>query len=154
MRALGLDLGSRRVGVAICGSDARVAVPVTTLLRSPRNSADAEKTDFISEITKLVRDRKIEVVVVGLPLSLSGRAEYAAAGVHSVIRKLRRSVDVPIVAWDERLTTTTAERSLISRGLPSVKRRKVVDQLAATVILQAWLEAGMPMAGQTLKNGQ
>ncbi|MDE0268226.1 MAG: Holliday junction resolvase RuvX [Acidimicrobiaceae bacterium] len=150
MRALGLDLGSRRVGVAICGSDARVAVPMTTLLRNPRNSAGDRKTDFISEIAKLVRDRKIDVVVVGLPLSLSGRAGSAAAGARSVIRQLRRSVGVPIVAWDERLTTASAERILMSRGLPSVKRRKVVDQLAATVILQAWLEAGMPMTGQAV----
>ena len=138
MRALGLDLGTHRVGVAVCGSDTRVAVPLTTLNRT------GKRGDFVGDVAKLVEDREAEIVVVGLPLLLSGRAGKAVSAVRSEIRQLRRTLAVPVVVWDERLTTRSAERRLSDRGLKVSKQRSVVDQLAAATILQAWIDAGMP----------
>ena len=142
MRALGLDLGTRRVGVAVCGPCTRVAVPVMTLTRT------GKRDDYVVEIAELVQDREVDVVVVGLPLSLSGRAGPAVAAADFEIRRLRRSLSVPVVVWDERFTTRTAERKLSDIGLETRKQRSVVDQLAAATILQTWVDAGMPMAGE------
>ena len=140
MRALGLDLGTRRVGVAVCDSAGTVATPVTTLIRS------GSSADFTAAVAALVDEREAEIVVVGMPVSLNGRAGPACAATRSEMRRLRRALDVPVVAWDERLTTAIAERDLAVQGVRGAKRRGVVDQLAATVILQSWLDAGMPRA--------
>ena len=139
MRALGLDLGTRRVGVAVCDSAGTVATPVTTLTRGADGSRDA------AAVANLVSEYRAEIVVVGLPRSLDGREGPAARSAREQVRHLRRSLDVPVVSWDERLTTVIAERSLIQQGVRGRKRRRVVDQVAATVILQSWLEAGMPV---------
>ena len=95
-------------------------------------------------VAALVRDREAEIVVVGMPVSLDGRLGPAAVAARAEIRRLRRMLPVPVLAWDERLTTAIAERSLSAQGLRGAKRRGVVDQLAASVILQSWLDAGMP----------
>lgn len=141
MRALGLDLGDRRVGVAVCDSAGTVATPVTTLTRSGDTGRD------VAAIHNLVSEWEAEIVVVGLPRSLSGREGPAARAARAEIRKLRQSLDVPVVAWDERLTTVIAERQLIEQNVRRRKRRKIVDQLAAMLILQSWLDAGMPRDG-------
>ena len=138
MRALGLDLGARRVGVAVCDSAGIVATPVTTLIRSGRSA------DFADAVAALVSEREAEIVVVGMPVSLNGREGRACAVARSEMRRLRRALTVPVVSWDERLTTAIAERGLSTQGVRGAKRRHVVDQLAATVILQSWLDAGMP----------
>ena len=140
MRALGLDLGARRVGVAVCDSAGTVATPVTTLIRS------GSSTDFTAAVAALVTEREVEIVVVGMPVSLNSRAGPACAATRSEMHRLRRVLAVPVVSWDERLTTAIAERSLAVQGIRGAKRRGVVDQLAATVILQSWLDAGMPGA--------
>ena len=124
-----------------------MAIPLTTLHRSSRRS------DFVDAVEELVDNREAEAVVVGLPLSLSGRVGPAVAAVRGDIRQLRRSLAVPIIAWDERLTTRIAENNLVSRGMRSRSRRRVVDQLAAAVILQSWLDAGMPMDDKSTAQG-
>ena len=162
MRALGLDLGSRRVGVAVCDPAGKVAVPVETLYRSRsrRSSSRGSRSratfetdgsgrpgDLVDAVAELVKEREVEVVVVGLPLSLSGLEKSAAAAASAEIRRLRRSLRVPVVAWDERLTTKIAAQQLSAQGLTSRRQRSVIDQQAASVILQSWLDAGMPMQG-------
>lgn len=138
VRALGLDLGSRRVGVAVSNSDGTVATPVTTLIRRRDAAQNA------AAVAKLLDEWEAEIVVVGLPLSLNGGAGPAARMARAEIRNLRRVLSVPVVSWDERLTTVIAERRLAEQQVKRSKRRQVVDQLAAMVILQSWLDAGMP----------
>lgn len=138
MRALGLDLGERRVGVAVCDSAGTVATPVETLLRT----GDRGRDD--AAIADQVHEWQAEIVVVGLPLSLDGTEGPAARAAAAEIDRLDRLLSVPVVSYDERLTTVIAQRSLIEQEMRGPQRRGVVDQVAAAVILQSWLDAGMP----------
>jgi putative Holliday junction resolvase len=134
-RSIGLDLGERRIGVALCDSAGRLATPYEVLARSGSRPRDH------GEIARLVQEAGAVRVVVGLPRSLDGSLGPAARTVLEEIEQLRRVLDVPVETWDERLSTVTAERSLRSAGVGGRRRRAVVDQVAATVILQSWLEA-------------
>lgn len=138
MRALGLDLGSRRIGVSVSDSAGTVATPVETLERSAR------PVDDHRSIAGLVAEWEAEIVVVGLPLSLNGTTGPAARAVLDEAARLAETVAVPVVTHDERLSTVSAERSLVAQRMAGPARRRVVDQLAAAVILQAWLDAGLP----------
>ena len=138
MRALGLDLGERRVGVAVCDSAGTVATPVETLIRT----GDADRD--LQAIAGQVREWEVEIVVVGLPISLDGSEGPAALAARSEIDRLGRLLGVPVVSYDERLTTVIAERSLMEQQMRGTQRRGVVDRVAAAVILQSWLDAGMP----------
>lgn len=132
-RALGLDLGDVRIGVAISDPDRRVAVPLGTV----RAGAPQD----LKAISALVRDHDVTVVVVGHPLSMSGRAGPRARQVEQLAGALRSVLDVPVVLQDERLSTVEAERNLRRAGIRGRDRRRAVDRSAATVILQAWLDA-------------
>ncbi|MGO9341471.1 MAG: Holliday junction resolvase RuvX [Acidimicrobiales bacterium] len=141
VRALGLDLGERRIGVAISDSGGVLALPLCTIERSRDEAADHR------QIERLVTERGVKVVVVGLPLSLSGRAGPAAATVKSESLSLRARLapsGVDVVTHDERLSTAEADRALSSAGKSARSRRKVVDETAATVILQSWLATRRP----------
>lgn len=138
MRALGLDLGSRRIGVSVSDSAGAVATPVETLERSGRPADDHRG------IAELVAKWEAEIVVVGLPLSLDGTAGPSARSVLDEVARLTEALAVPVVTHDERLTTVSAERSLAAQNLTGPARRRVVDRVAAAVILQAWLDAGLP----------
>ena len=138
VRALGLDLGSRRIGVSVSDSAGTVATPVETLERSARTTEDHRG------IADLVAEWEAEIVVVGLPLSLDGTVGPAARSVLDEAARLTEALAVPVVTHDERLTTVSAQRSLVLQGLAGPARRRVVDQVAAAVILQAWLDAGLP----------
>lgn len=138
VRALGLDLGQRRVGVAVCDSAGAVATPVATMQRTRDAARD------LREIAELVAEWEAEIVVVGLPRSLDGREGPAAQQARVDIEWLQEALDVPVVAHDERLTTVIAERRLAEGDLSGAARRAVVDQVAASVILQSWLDSGMP----------
>ena len=138
VRALGLDLGSRRIGVSVSDSAGAVATPVETLERSGRPADDHRG------IAELVAEWEAEIVVVGLPLSLDGTAGPSARSVLDEVARLTEALAVPVVTHDERLTTVSAERSLAAQNLTGPARRRVVDRVAAAVILQAWLDAGLP----------
>jgi putative holliday junction resolvase len=137
-RALALDIGTRRIGVALSDSDGTVATPYEVVARSGDAGRDHE------HIAGLVDDVGADVVVVGLPLSLDGSLGPAAQATLMEVRELRRVLPVDVVTWDERLSTVEAERSLRKLGVRKDRRRRVVDQVAATVILQSWLDAGQP----------
>lgn len=139
MRAVGLDIGTRRIGVALSDSAGTLATPYDVVERSGARRRDHER------IAGLVEEADAEVVVVGLPLSLDGSRGSAARAIAVEADELRASLRVPVVLWDERLTTVEAERRLRAAGLRGRARRRVVDQVAATVILQSWLEAGQPL---------
>lgn len=138
VRALGLDLGTKRVGVAVSDRSGTIASPLMVLPRSGSRREDHRR------LADLVREEEAEIVVVGLPRSLSGRLGPAATGALTEVEVLATVVGVPVVTHDERFTTVTAERSLGERGVRGRRRREVVDKVAAAVILQAWLDAGGP----------
>lgn len=131
---LGLDLGDARIGVAISDPERRLAVPVGTVHvgRPPGE---------LLAIAELVRERGASLIVVGLPLSLRGEHGARARHVDAFADALARVVEIPIELQDERLSTVEAERALAAAGTPGRERRRVVDASAATVILQAWLDA-------------
>ena len=136
MRALGIDLGSRRIGVAVSDSGGTLASPLTVLQRSGDSGADRRA------IARLVAEEEAERVVVGLPLSLSGASGPAAEAARVEAAALAAELPVPVETWDERLTTVEAHRSLAAGGKRSRQRRDVVDKVAAAVMLQSWLDSG------------
>jgi len=150
-RALGLDVGERRVGVSIGDELGLIASPLTMIERGRGD---------IETIAKLVTGHGACCVVVGMPTGLSGREGPQAAAVRQFVGQLRPAIDanVPIEYWDERLTTAVAERALRERGMRKNKRRAEVDAMAAAVILQGYLDAqrfrsrpvGRPKPGEAL----
>jgi putative pre-16S rRNA nuclease len=137
-RALALDLGTRRIGVAVSDSGATVATPYDTVERSGDRAVDHRR------VAALVEEIGAATVVVGLPRSLDGTLGPAARTILAEVDELQAALVVDVVTWDERLTTVEAERSMRTMNVRRAKRRQVVDRLAATVILQSWLEAGQP----------
>lgn len=133
VRALALDLGSKRIGIAL--SAGSLATPYEVLARSGDRQRDHRHiADHVAEVGA-------EVVVVGLPLSLDGSIGPAAERVVAECDQLAAVLDVPVETWDERLSTVTAERSLMEQQMRAQARRRVVDKVAAAVILQSWLDA-------------
>ena len=133
---LGVDVGSVRVGLAACDPDGMVASPVRTLARDSKGAAD------IDEIAVEVTERGAVEVVVGLPRSLSGAEGAAAATARDyAVRLARRVAPVPVRLVDERLSTVGAHRALHDAGLGGRKHRKVIDQVAAVLVLQTALDA-------------
>jgi putative holliday junction resolvase len=138
-RALGLDLGSRRIGVAVSDSKGLLAVPLCVIDRSGDDRSDH------AEVSKLVTELGVGVVVVGLPISLDGRVGPAARTVLGESERLSEELGaagVEVVTQDERFSTAEAHKALAAAGKRSKARRTSVDGSAAAVILQAWLEAG------------
>lgn len=134
-RALGLDLGERRIGVAVSDSEGRVATPLTVLERSGSRKRDHKM------IAELVDEYEAGVVVVGMPLSLDGGTGPAARGAEQEAQQLGLALGVPVLTYDERLTTVIAEQALAEAGLSGKARRRRVDMVAASVILQGWLDS-------------
>ncbi|MEO6126327.1 MAG: Holliday junction resolvase RuvX [Ilumatobacteraceae bacterium] len=134
MRVLALDLGSKRIGVAVSDSSGTIASPLTVLQRSGRVSLDHER------IKQLVEEEEAVLLVVGLPLSMNGSVGTAAKAAFHEVRQLATVVGVPVETLDERRTTVTADQILIERGMKAPERRKVIDKVAAAVILQTWLD--------------
>jgi putative Holliday junction resolvase len=132
-RVLGLDLGDVRIGVAISDPGRRLAVPLGTV----HTGAPAD----LKAIASLVREHDVTLVVLGHPLLLSGRAGERARHAEAFAEALRAVLAVPVVLQDERLSTVEAERALRDAGAGGRARRRAVDRSAATVILQAFLDA-------------
>ena len=132
--ALGLDLGSQRIGVALSDSDATLALPYDVVVRTGDRDRDHRR------IADIVAETGAEVVVVGLPLSLDGGEGPMARRYRAEARRIGATLGVPVETYDERLTTVTAERALRESGLSGRARRRVVDQVAASVMLQSWLD--------------
>lgn len=132
---LAVDVGSVRVGVARSDPRGVLAVPVTTLARSPRDDRD------IAELADLVVEYEAVGVIVGLPRTLAGREGTAAAAARDYGTRLAaRIAPVPVHYVDERLTTVSAQRKLLQGGVRSRAGRVVIDQAAAVELLQHWLD--------------
>lgn len=137
MRLLGIDPGLRRVGVALSDEDARIAMPLTTLERV----SDAALTDALAA---LVAEHVVGTVVVGLPLRLDGSESESSRKARKLAAALEPRVTAEVVLWDERLSTAQAERALREGGVRGRDKKAVVDQVAATLILQSFLDSRAP----------
>jgi putative Holliday junction resolvase len=132
-RILAVDPGSRRVGLAL-SDEAR-------LLASPLRTLEAEPAATLSErLAAVVREVGAVELVVGLPRNLDGSSGVAAAAARSLVDELKRSTRLPVSLQDERLSSVAAERHLVGQGVRRDRRKGLVDQLAATLILESFLE--------------
>src|SRR3954451_21229192 len=140
MRVLALDLGSKRIGIAVSDRSGTLASPLTVLQRSGRMQLDHERMRARGV------EEEVERRVVGLPLSMDGSVGTAARAAIKEVEALSTVVGVPVETLDERLTTVTADRMLFESGMRGQDRRKIIDKVAAAVILQTWLDAHGPSA--------
>ena len=136
---VGIDVGTVRIGVAKSDPDGILATPVRTVVRTgaPGDGVPAD----MSEIKDLVASLEAVEVIIGMPVSLSGRESHAAAVTREYARVLATVVDpVPVLFADERMSTVVATRRLRERGVRGKRQRAVVDQAAAVELLQSWLD--------------
>ena len=128
---LGIDFGRARIGLAISDELRFLAHPLETI---------PAKKDSISRISEIVRARKIDKVIVGIPRHMSGEIGESANEALAFTAKLRAELPCPVETWDERLTTVAAQRALREVGKKTRKTRNIVDQVAAQMILQGYLD--------------
>ncbi len=136
-RILGLDPGTKRVGVAL--SDP------TFLIASPHAVLDAEPRSRLAEALRvLCREKQVERIVVGLPLRMDGDEGPAAEKVRAFAAWVGDTLGLPVEFWDERLSTVTAQNALLEGGARREKRKEVVDMIAAQIVLQHYLDSRLP----------
>ena len=133
-RFLGIDYGTKRIGLAISDETGQIAFPLCALENSGQRRVAVE-------INKIVTERKVETLVLGLPLNLDGSRGIAAENVAHFADILKQYVSVPVESWDERLSTRMAERAMIEGGLSRSRRKQSIDQATAQIILQSYLDA-------------
>jgi putative Holliday junction resolvase len=138
-RILGVDHGTKRVGLAVSDADRKVASPLK-LVEWGTTAADAAR------YRRLAEEEKVGRIVIGLPVHVSGREGERAAAARAFGEWLAKATGLPVVYWDERYTTVQAEKLLWSAGLSHQKRRERRDKVAAMLVLQAYLDAGSPEA--------
>jgi putative Holliday junction resolvase len=134
MRILGLDFGSRRIGVAICDELGMTAQGVAVIVRRNRE-ADIEAID------EMVRRHGVERIVIGYPLRLDGSEGIQCEKINRFIRRLEARLSLPVIRWDETLSTSEAQELLRQGGVRREKRKGIVDRVAASIILQGYLDA-------------
>jgi putative Holliday junction resolvase len=132
---MALDVGDRRIGVAVSDALGLTAQPILTLVRSNRRND-------LRSLARLARRYACQALVVGNPLYMSGDQSPQAIKAQGFARLVHEETHLPLYLWDERLTTTEAHRHLHAAGRPGSEHRAVVDQVAAVLILQAFLDAG------------
>lgn len=131
---MGLDVGTKTVGVAVADELGITAQPITVIRRSNL------KAD-LAELIRLAQDREVDRFVLGLPLNMDGSEGPRAQATRKFGDALAKASNLTIIYQDERLTTVAAERSLLEADVSRSKRREVIDQVAASLILQGWLDA-------------
>jgi putative holliday junction resolvase len=133
-RVLGLDVGSKRIGVAISDPLGITAQGLETIQRQNK------RLDF-EQLQKVVRDYEVTEIVVGYPLRMSGAEGIQAEKMQRFAEELRQRVPLPVHLWDERLSSAQANRLLRETEMSIARRGQVVDQMAAVLILQSWMDA-------------
>ncbi len=133
-RILGFDFGDRRIGVALSDPLGFTAQPLTTLERA------SWKSD-LGRIRDLVREHEVSRIVVGMPLGMDGGRNERVRLTEEFMDRLRKTTDLPVDPWDERLTTVQAERTMLEGDVSRARRRRAIDRLAAVIILQTYLDA-------------
>lgn len=130
---LAVDPGTRRIGVAISDPTGKIALPVMVISRVGER--------HMQQLTKLVVERSVDEIVVGLPKTLRGEEGSSAGEARALARELKELLNLPVHVFDERFTTVEAETALRSGGMKEERQRSLVDKLAATLLLQSFLDA-------------
>lgn len=133
-RIMALDVGEKTIGIALSDELGIIASPHDTIRRT-----ESEKKD-LRAVVSLVGEHDVSKVIIGIPIMLSGEEAVQARKVREFAEKLARRTNVPIEFWDERLTTVQAERALIESGKTREARKKVIDKVAASIILSSYLD--------------
>lgn len=133
MRILGLDIGSKTIGMAISDELGLTAQGLKTISRT-------SKSNDLREILLMIEQLKVEKIVVGLPINMDGTLGRQAETVLKWVEEAKESLKLPVVTWDERLSTVEASRTLLEADLSRKKRKGVIDKLAAVLILQGYLD--------------
>jgi putative Holliday junction resolvase len=133
VRILGLDFGTKRIGVALSDELFMIAQGMDTIYRK-------DLKQDLEMIAKIVRDNGVIELVVGLPISMNGTHSQKTKETLEFVESLKTVLTVPIKTWDERLTTVQADRTMMEAGMNSFKRRQLADKIAAQLILQGYLD--------------
>ncbi|NBX76365.1 MAG: Holliday junction resolvase RuvX [Proteobacteria bacterium] len=133
-RIMALDIGSKRTGVALSDETRLFASPLLTL-------EETQIKPWLVKVQKLVEEHEVAEVLVGLPLNQFGEEGKDALNIRRYIAALQEGLKIPVIEWDERFTTVQAERTLIDADLSRKNRKKVIDQIAACIMLQGYLDS-------------
>jgi putative pre-16S rRNA nuclease len=133
VRILAIDHGTKRMGIAISDELQIIAQPVEFIAAEPF-------ADFLTRLKALLREKEVELIVVGLPRNMNGSYGPAALKVQDFVAALKNAVTVPIRTWDERLTSVQANRFLLEGNVRREKRKEKVDKMAAAILLQSYLD--------------
>jgi len=140
-RILGLDVGTRRIGIAVSDPLGVTAQGLETLQRRNRRYD-------LNELRKLLAEHEVREIVVGNPLRMSGQSGLQAEKMASFAAHLKQAFSIPVHLWDERLTTAEAHRLLDETGIRDSRRKEVIDKMAAVLILQSFLDARSANSGR------
>jgi putative holliday junction resolvase len=132
-RVLGIDPGDVRVGLALSDELGMLAHPFETI--------EIKKVDPVARIAAIVKEKGVTTIVVGVARNMDGTFGPAAEKCRTLIAQLREAVACPVISWDERLTTVSAQRALRDSGRKAKDQKGIIDQAAAQIILQGWLDS-------------
>ena len=130
---LGIDLGKKRTGIAVSDINQKIASPLKVIENMKFN-------EILNILEKIVTERNICAIIVGDPINMDGSIGPKSQSSRSFIKNLSKELDIPILLWDERLTTVSAERSLLEADISRKKRQQLIDKIAASIILQNFLD--------------
>jgi putative Holliday junction resolvase len=133
MRILALDHGTKRIGVAVSDETQTIAQPLEYIPAEPF-------ADFLVRLKKILAEKEVDLVLIGLPRNMDGSYGPAAHKVETFVSVLRNAITVPLKTWDERLTSAMANRILIQANVRRDKRKEKVDKMAAAILLQSYLD--------------
>ncbi len=132
-RLIGLDLGSKRIGVAICDENQKIATPLKTISKS-------KFEDLINELEDIIKENNIKGIIIGNPINMDGSLGKSSQSVNDVSKAISKEIDLPISLWDERLSTVGAFKLTENLGINVTKREKNIDKNAAAFILQGAID--------------
>lgn len=134
MRVLALDYGTHRIGVAVSDETCSIAQPLETIPATPF-------ADFLQRLKQITKEKEVSLIIVGMPRNMDGSYGASALKVQEFVNALKDAITIPVRTLDERLTTVQAQKSLISGGAKKKARKQKIDQTAAAVLLQCYLDS-------------
>jgi putative Holliday junction resolvase len=134
MRVLGIDHGSKRMGIALSDPSGMIAQPLEFIPAEPF-------ADFLSRLKTILKEKQVEQILVGMPRNMDGSYGPAALKVQEFVAVLKETIAIPIKTWDERLTSSQANRFLIEANVRRDQRKQKVDKAAAAILLQSYLDS-------------
>lgn len=134
MRVLAIDHGTKRMGIALSDPSGLIAQPLEFIPAEPF-------ADFLARVKELIREKEVELILIGMPRNMDGSYGPAAAKVNEFVAVLKENIAIPIKTWDERLTSAQANRFLIEADVRRKERKEKVDRAAAAILLQSFLDS-------------